>query len=58
MFKLRAELQQQGLRPTELELEQEAAMAQNLTLSYGGVIHPWPSTAPCLGSFTTLTPST
>ena len=37
MFKLRAELQRQGLQPTEPELGQEAAMAQNLTLSYGGV---------------------
>ena len=37
MYKLRAELQRQGLQPTEAELGQEAAMAQNLTLSYGGV---------------------
>eukprot|EP00435_Cladocopium_sp_Y103_P051431 s1017_g16.t1 len=37
MFKLHAELQRQGLQPTEAELGQEAAMAQNLTLSYGGV---------------------
>lgn len=37
MYKLRAELQRHSLQPTEAELGQEAAMAQNLTLSYGGV---------------------
>eukprot|EP00435_Cladocopium_sp_Y103_P056006 s391_g18.t1 len=37
MFKIRAELQRQGLHPTESELAQEAAMSHNLTLSYGGV---------------------
>ena len=37
MYKLRAELQRQGLKPNDSELAQEAAMAQNITLSYGGV---------------------
>ena len=37
MYKLRAELQRQGLQPADAEIAQESAMAQNLTLSYGGV---------------------
>lgn len=37
MYKLKAELQRQGLHPTESELAQESAMAHNITLSYGGV---------------------
>lgn len=37
MYKLRAELQRQGLDPEPRELGQEAAMSQNITLSYGGV---------------------
>ena len=37
MYKLRAELQRQGLDPEPRELSQESAMAHNITLSYGGV---------------------
>ena len=37
MYKIRAEMQRQGLTPTEAELGQEAAMAHNITLCYGGV---------------------
>ena len=37
MYKLRAELQRQGLDPEPSELGREAAMSQNITLSYGGV---------------------
>eukprot|EP00435_Cladocopium_sp_Y103_P043141 s692_g12.t1 len=37
MFKLRAELQRQGLNPQPDEIGRESAMAQNLTLSYKGV---------------------
>ena len=37
MYKLRAELQRQGMDPEPRELSQESAMAHNITLSYGGV---------------------
>ena len=37
MYKLRAELQRQGLDPTKEELAQESAMAHNITLNYKGV---------------------
>ena len=37
MYKLRAELQRQGLDPEPRELSQEFAMAHNITLPYGGV---------------------
>ena len=37
MYKLRAELQRQGLDPSMEELAQESAMAHNITLNYKGV---------------------
>ena len=37
MYKLRAELQRQGLAPENEEIAQESCMAHNITLSYGGV---------------------
>ena len=37
MYKLKAELQRQGMQPSRAELSQESAMAHNLTLCYGGV---------------------
>ena len=37
MYKLRAELQRQGLDPSMEELAQEFAMAHNITLNYKGV---------------------
>eukprot|EP00435_Cladocopium_sp_Y103_P054461 s380_g17.t1 len=37
MYKLRAELQRQGLVPTSDELGRESSMAHNVTLNYGGI---------------------
>eukprot|EP00434_Breviolum_minutum_P045371 symbB.v1.2.040657.t1/scaffold7413.1/size11421/1 len=47
MWKLRAELERQGLSPEPSELCQEAAMAHNQTLNYGGV-------TPCMSVFGVL----
>ena len=47
MWKLRAELERQGLSPDPAELCQEAAMAHNQTLNYGGV-------TPCMSVFGVL----
>ena len=47
MYKLRAELQRQGLAPENEEIAQESCMAHNIALSYGGVT---PSMA-CLALF-------
>ena len=47
MWKLRAELERQGLSPDPAELCQESAMAHNQTLNYGGV-------TPCMSVFGVL----
>ena len=47
MWKVRAELERQGLRPEPQEICQESAMAHNQTLNYGGV-------TPCMSVFGVL----
>ena len=44
MFKLKAELERQGLQPDPSDVAREAAMAHNQTINYGGV-------TPCMNVF-------